>query len=187
MYVWGRALRVAATHRSRGPFGEGSESRLRFRCLPTDIDANLHLNNARYLMLADMGRLDIFLRSGLMRLARRNRWVPMLGGIQAAYVREIRIWQSFELVSTIETWSATEAIGSHRFIREDGTVAAILMTTAGFYDLVARRFLPIEDILSHLGFEAQPRPFTASEDAFVRSHRNLRRDATAASARAGRT
>ena len=64
MYVWGRMIRVVATYRRRGPFDAGGESRLTFRCLPTDIDPNMHLNNARYMMLADMGRLDIFLRSG---------------------------------------------------------------------------------------------------------------------------
>ena len=60
MYVWGRLLRVALIGRRRGPFREGDESSLWFRCLPTDIDPNLHLNNAHYMMLADMGRLDIF-------------------------------------------------------------------------------------------------------------------------------
>ena len=51
---------AALTGRRRGSFREGDESSLWFRCLPTDIDPNLHLNNAHYMMLADMGRLDIF-------------------------------------------------------------------------------------------------------------------------------
>jgi hypothetical protein len=51
MYVWGRMARAALTQRRRGPYHLGEESRLSFRCLPTDIDPNLHLNNARYMML----------------------------------------------------------------------------------------------------------------------------------------
>jgi hypothetical protein len=82
MYVWGRLLKVALTLKSRGPYLPGGESRLSFRCLPTDIDPNVHLNNARYLMLADLGRMDIFLRSGLLHLTRRNNWAPMMGGVQ---------------------------------------------------------------------------------------------------------
>jgi acyl-ACP thioesterase len=46
--------RTMATASSRGPYRVGDESRLAFRCLPIDIDFNLHLNNARYMMLADL-------------------------------------------------------------------------------------------------------------------------------------
>lgn len=81
MYVWARLARMALTAKSRGPYRAGGESRLSFRCLPTDIDSNMHLNNARYMMLADVGRIDIFLRSGLLGLARRNGWGPMMGGL----------------------------------------------------------------------------------------------------------
>ena len=73
MYVWMRLLRVAATHKSRGVYRLGDESKLSFRCLPTDIDMNIHLNNARYMMLADMGRIDIFLRKwGFFRVFYRD-------------------------------------------------------------------------------------------------------------------
>ena len=72
MYVWARMARMLATARSRGPYMMGGESRLAFRCLPTDIDFNVHLNNARYMMLADLGRIDLFVRAGLITLARKN-------------------------------------------------------------------------------------------------------------------
>ena len=88
MYVWARLARVVLTARRRGPYRPGGESRLSFRCLPTDIDPNIHLNNARYLMLADLGRLDLFFRSGLMRLNRERGWAPMMGGVQSVFVRE---------------------------------------------------------------------------------------------------
>lgn len=95
--------RTMATASSRGPYRVGDGSRLAFRCLPIDIDFNLHLNNARYMMLADLGRIDIFLRVGLIALARKNGWAPMIGGLQVAYVREIKLWRRFEVVSSIET------------------------------------------------------------------------------------
>ena len=111
MYVWLRLARVAATAKAAAPMLPGSESRLSFRCLPTDIDFNLHLNNARYLMLADLGRIDIFFRTGLVTLAAHESWAPMLGGVQTVFVREIRLWQRFEVVSSIETWEGTQVIG----------------------------------------------------------------------------
>lgn len=175
MYVWVRLLRTAATQRRRGPFRLGDKSRLSFRCLPTDIDSNLHLNNARYMMLADVGRIDIFLRGGFVALARRKGWAPMMGGVQAAYVREIRLWRRFDVISSIETWEGTQIVGSHRFVLDDGRTAAVLMTTAGVYDREARRFVEIDAVVEELGVgDARPRPPNEAERAFMASHQNLR-------------
>src|SRR5690606_19074858 len=131
MYVWGRLARMSLTARARGRYRMGEESRLSFRCLPTDIDSKFHLNNARYMMLADVGRIDIFIRMGLLGLVRGRGWAPMLGGLQTVFVREIRLWKSFEIVSTIETWEGSQVIGRHRFELQGGETAALVMTTAG--------------------------------------------------------
>jgi acyl-CoA thioesterase FadM len=175
MYVWFRFARVAATRRSRGVYEPGGESRLSFRCLPSDVDFNLHLNNARYLMLADLGRVDIFFRSGLFALMRRRNWAPMIGGVQIVFVREIRLWQCFDLVSSIETWEGAQVLGRHRFVLENGESAAFAMTTAGIYDRTGKRFVAIDDVISALGHEARmPRPPSDEEKAFMASHSGLR-------------
>ena len=174
MYVWARLARIAATAKSRGRYIPGGESRLSFRCLPTDIDPNIHLNNARYLMLADLGRMDIFLRSGLLKLTRAKKWAPMMGGVQAVFVREIRLWRRFEVVSSIETWDDTQVIGRHQFILDNGETAALVMTTAGVYDLANRRFVEIDAVISALGGKARPRPPSEAETIFMESHAGLR-------------
>ena len=175
MYVWLRLARMFATAKSRGRYRMGDESRLAFRCLPTDVDSNLHLNNARYMMLADVGRIDIFARAGLIGLARKNGWAPMMGGLQAVYVREIRMWKRFEVVSTIETWEDTQVIGRHRFVLEDGRTAALVMTTAGIYDFRNRAFVPIDELVAALGAAARPRPPSEEERIFIASHTGLRK------------
>ncbi|MBX3583631.1 MAG: thioesterase family protein [Rhizobiaceae bacterium] len=174
MYVWLRFARMAATTKSRGSYTPGEESSLSFRCLPTDIDFNWHLNNARYLMLADVGRIDLFFRSGLFALMRRNNWAPMLGGVQTAFVREVRLWQRFEVVSTIETWDGTQVLGQHRFVHENGEVAALVLTTAGVYDRAGRRFVPMGDVLRELGYDAVARAPSEAEKKFMTSHAGLR-------------
>lgn len=174
MYVWGRMLRMALTAKSRGSYRMGEESRLDFRCLPTDIDANMHLNNARYMMLADIGRIDIFFRAGLIRLARARGWGPMMGGLQSVYVREIKLWRKFRLVSTVETWEGTQVIGRHRFELEDGRTAAMVLTTAGVYDFERRLFVPIDEVVAALGHRIEPRPPSEEERIFMNSHGRLR-------------
>ncbi|HEU4985500.1 MAG TPA: thioesterase family protein, partial [Rhizobiaceae bacterium] len=131
--------------------------------------------NARYMMLADVGRIDIFLRSGLLGLARRNGWGPMMGGLQSVYVREIRLWRRFDVVSTIETWESTQVLGRHRFILDNGETAAIILTTAGVYDLRNRRFLEIAEVLETLGVGVRPREPDPAEQSFLASHQKLRR------------
>ena len=154
---------------------QAATSRLSFRCLPTDIDFNVHLNNARYLMLADLGRIDIFLRSGLLRLTRQKE----LGAddrrrARSVFVREIRLWQRFDVVSSIETWEGTQVIGRHRFVLDNGETAALVMTTAGIYDFAARRFVEIDEVIAALGRKASPRPPTEAEKIFMASHAGLR-------------
>src|SRR5690606_14283133 len=126
------------------------------------------------MMLADVGRIDIFARAGLIGLARRNRWAPMMGGLQAVYVREVRLWKKVDVVSSVETWEDTQVIGRHRFVLEDGQTAALVMTTAGVYDFKARRFVPIDEIVAALGAEARPRPPSEEERIFMASHGRLR-------------
>ena len=176
MYVWARLLRVAAGARRRGPFGPGSESRLAFRCYPGDIDFNLHLNNARYLMLADLGRIDIFIRSGLAAVMKSHGWAPILGGLQVAFSREIRLWEKFEIVSSLETADDTQFIGLHRFVKTGGEAAAQIITTGGLYERKNRRFVPAAEVYRTLGYDAPPLPQAADEEeAFLRSHNHLRR------------
>jgi acyl-CoA thioesterase FadM len=174
MYVWGRMAKMVATTKGRGKFHTGDVSRLTFRCLPTDIDPNMHMNNARYAMIADVGRYDIFIRGGFMRLRRERSWAPMMGGVQCAFLREIRLWKRFELQSTMDCWEGQQILGRHRFVLEDGRTACEILTTAGVYDLKARRFVPMDEVAEALGEDAKSRPPTDAERAFMASHAELR-------------
>lgn len=103
----------------------------------------------------------------------------MLGGVQSVFVREIRLWRRFEIVSSIETWDGTEVVGRHKFILDNGETAALVMTTGGIYDMTSRRFLPIGEVLAALGFDVTPRPPTDAEQIFMTSHSGLRKLAKA--------
>lgn len=174
MYVWARFIHMLATANSRGPYKAGEASRLWFRCMPSDVDFNLHMNNAKYPMLADVGRIDIFKRSGMLDMGRKLGWAPIMGGVQCVFIREIKLWQKFELVSTIETWDGAVVLGRHRFLFENGDPAAFLMTTAGVYDRRGKRFMPLSEVMDAVGMTAAQREPTEAEHAFMTSHRLLR-------------
>jgi acyl-CoA thioesterase FadM len=175
MYVWARLARVVATASRRGPLlSPDGKSRLTFRCLPTDIDPNIHLNNARYMMLADLGRFDLLIRTGLLSAARRNNWAPMMGGVQAVYSRQIKLWQKFHVISSFETWTGTQFVGRHRFEHADGQTAAMVITTAGIYDRTGRRFVPAGELAEKLGVDHAPRDPDACEQQYLTSHDLIR-------------
>lgn len=71
-----RALWTGANALRRPPLEPFEESVLRLRVLPNDLDYNLHVNNGRYLMLMDLGRLDLVVRLGIIGELRRRRWNP---------------------------------------------------------------------------------------------------------------
>ncbi|MCO5063444.1 MAG: thioesterase family protein [Rhizobiaceae bacterium] len=177
MYVWARMAIMAATVKSRGPFRVGDMSRLSFRCLPSDIDSNLHMNNARYPMLADVGRYDIFMRSGLVRLGREKGWVPMMGGIECVFLREIRLWRRFDILSSLELWQGLQVLGKHRFVLENGETACEILTTAGIYDVPNRRFVPMEEVVELLGVHAISREPDEAESRFLTAHQAMRSQA----------
>lgn len=176
MYVWARLARTLLTRRQRGVYRIGEECALNFRCLPTDIDPNLHLNNARYMMLADVGRIDLYVRSGMFGVTRRRGWSTLMGGLQTVYAREVKLWSRFSVVSSMETFEDRQLFGRHRFILEDGTTAAVVLTTAGIYDRGNRSFIAIGDVLAALGQPStQPRPLSENERVFAHSHDVQRR------------
>lgn len=175
MYVWFRAARLLATRRRRGslpvPFGV---SELAFRVLPGDVDVNRHVNNGRYLAIADLGRYDLFLRSGLMREAEKRGWVPMLSGVSTVFRRELRLWERFTLVSRFLTWDDTRFVGEHRFLKRNGETAAMLLTLGGIYDRRARRFVPATEVLAAVGVEVDaPDPGTLAT-TFLEDQQRLR-------------
>jgi acyl-CoA thioesterase FadM len=98
----------------------------------------------------------------------------MIGGLESVYVREIRLWRRFEVVSSIETWEGTQVIGRHRFVLDNGETAALIMTTGGVYDRPGRRFVDIDEVVAALGRFVQPRPPTEAERTFMTSHQGLR-------------
>lgn len=96
-----RALVGALLARSAAPV-----SRLRFRVQPWDVDLNVHLTNGRYPQLMDAGRLDLFVRSGLVGPLWRARVRPILVEQHLVFHQELPLGATF----TVET----QATGTHR-------------------------------------------------------------------------
>jgi acyl-CoA thioesterase FadM len=114
MNLWLRLLRVliASFFRPRLDFTDTSE--LRFRVMPHDLDINIHMNNARYFALMDLGRFDLIARTGMWRLVLRRRWQPVIGSAIVRFRRPLKPFQPVTLSSRVFGWDEKWLYIEHR-------------------------------------------------------------------------
>lgn len=68
-----------------------------FRVLPNDIDVNLHMNNGRYLTVADLMTVEFFVRTGFLRVLFEEKWKPFAGGTIMTFRRQLKLGQKYRL------------------------------------------------------------------------------------------
>ena len=100
------------------------ESAITLRVWPNDLDFNLHMNNGRYLTLMDLGRLDLVVRAGLLGIAFRKGWMPVLASATIRFRRSLAPFQRFRLRTRVLGWDARNVIMEQVFETLDGQVAA---------------------------------------------------------------
>jgi len=72
-------------------------SRLRRRVTPCQIDINLHMNQAAYAQMIELGRIDWALRSGALQHCRDQGIHPVVAEQTIVYRRELRPGTAYEL------------------------------------------------------------------------------------------
>ncbi|WP_448203003.1 thioesterase family protein [Azospirillum sp. sgz302134] len=142
-----RLVAVVVTALFGHPNGFLEPARLRFRVWPTDLDFNMHMTNARYFSVMDLGRVDLMLRSGLGRAILRNRWQPVIGGANVRFRRPLAPFQRFELISRVLCWDDRYFFIEHRVETARG-MAAVAVVRGAF---VARGAVvpPAEVLAAH--------------------------------------
>jgi len=141
LWVWLISLR-----RERLPVGV-SESRLRMITLPNDLDFNLHMTNGRYLTIADLSRIDLFLRTGLAKVMAKEKWAPIITEHTMTYKRSLNLFSRFDLVMQLTHWDERSFYMSHQFIVDDrivaqGTAVGVIRSRDGV--------VPPEEVLARL-------------------------------------
>ena len=123
---------IAGWFGGRAGFAGGflGESRLRLRVWPTDLDINLHMTNARYFSIMDLGRLDLLVRSGLVPVLWRRRWQPVLGAATVRFRRPLAPFRRFTLTSRVLCWDERWFYIEHRIETASGMAALAVMQGA---------------------------------------------------------
>lgn len=98
-------------------------SRVRFRVWPNDLDLNLHMNNGRYLSLMDLGRFDLILRAGFVRVMMKRRWYPLVGTATIRFLKSLDPFMRYELETQILSWDEKWWYIEQRFVHEGRLMA----------------------------------------------------------------
>lgn len=149
MNLYFRLLWIALSSLWRGRIHLLDESSISRRVRPGDIDLNLHVNNGRYLTLADLGRMDFFLRCGLMGLMFKHKWKPIIAGVMSRYHRGLVLFQPYIITTQILGWDDKWAYLEHRFERVNKVVATIVVK--GLF-VGPRGRVSMQEVVEALGF-----------------------------------
>jgi len=152
MYPWIRIAKAGIGTLGKSRVDLLATTRVWLRVWPNDLDFNLHVNNGRYLTLADIGRMHWFVRTRLWSVARQEKALPVVGDAIAKFRKELGAFDKFCIETRMLGWDERWGFIEHRFVRRGrvlGVVAirGVFKTESG----------PMEPrlLLAKLGVEAQ--------------------------------
>ena len=153
-----RLIRVLIGALIKPRFGVLDTSEVTFRVWPFDLDINMHMTNARYLSMMDLGRTDLLIRAGILPTVIRERWLPVVANTNIRFRRSLRPFQSFTLKTRLLCWDEkwfymeqriesgnglhSSAIVRGLFRGPKGSVPSAALLAGANYDGVAPPFPP---------------------------------------------
>ncbi len=145
---------------ARDPMGE---NRMTFRCLPTDLDVNMHMTNSRYHSFTDLVRIDLVIRSGAWKRLQAEGLYPVLGSATMRFRRSIRPFQKFIVTARVLSWDDRWIYIEHKFLTSQGggqDVAAISIVKTTFLSPQGR--IPTEKLIAVMGYTGVTPPAIAA-------------------------
>jgi len=125
VFPWLRLIRVGLSLIAAPRVDVLATTRISLRVWPNDLDINLHVNNGRYLALADIGRIHWFVRSGVLGAARRHGAFPVVGDAIAKFRRDLKAFQAFEIHTRLIGWDRKWGFIEHRFVRNHRVIGVV--------------------------------------------------------------
>ncbi|MDX9669116.1 MULTISPECIES: thioesterase family protein [unclassified Pseudomonas] len=107
---------AGAVMRWRKPANFRSATTIKFTAAPLDIDLNMHINNGRFLSLADLGRLHFLWSVGTLGGILKNGWMPLVGNVDIEYRKSIKLFQRFEVKTELLYWDEKWFYFQHVFM-----------------------------------------------------------------------
>jgi acyl-CoA thioesterase FadM len=125
VFPWLRLTRVGVSLIGEAKVDLLATTRVCLRVWPNDLDINIHVNNGRYLALADIGRMHWFVRTGVFGAARQQKAFPVIGDAIAKFRHDLKVFQTFEIRTRLIGWDRRWGFLEHRFVRKDRVIGVV--------------------------------------------------------------
>lgn len=153
--LYGRMLPALARALTQPRVHPDAPMSARMRVMPHDLDANLHLNNGRYLQWADVNRMEWVVRTGILRAVLKQGWKPVLGAATVQFRRELKLWDEAKVSTRLVGWDDRWIFLEHRIDNAEGRPAALVLARAGFR--YGNGWVKTPDVFAVLPHELPPR------------------------------
>lgn len=151
MNRWLRLLWMMLVMRRRPAVSFLGPCRTPFRTWFTDLDVFRHMNNGVYLMVMDLARLDLMVRSGMWKAIQSRGWYPVVVAETVQFRRSLNLFERFEIETRVLGWDDKAIVLEQQFFRRGEAVAHALVR-ARFLRRSGGNVAPA-DLAAALGFE----------------------------------
>ena len=125
MFPWLRLFAAGLSLIGKSKVDLLATTRVRLRVWPNGLDFNLHVNNGRYLALADIGAVHWIVRTGSLGLLRQHKTFPVIGGAIAKFRHGLKVFQTFEIHTRLIGWDSKLVFFEHRFVRKERVIGVV--------------------------------------------------------------
>jgi acyl-CoA thioesterase FadM len=170
---WIRLFIALIAARYRSALTVNQKSVLSFRVWLTDIDVTI-MNHAAMMTVMEAGRIDLMVRSGFFKLARKNKWYFPSSAISVQFMRPLKAFQKATLTTGV-THVCENYIYLEQKITRGEKLIAICMVKSTIKK--GRETLNVPGVIQQLGVSDLP----VREDEFIpafEKHNELLRSQT---------
>lgn len=101
--------------------------RTTFRVLPTDLDIYRHMNNGRYLSIADVARFDLLRRTGMWEMLSTHGWYPVVQSSTITHRISLLPWQKFVIETRVMGFDERAVYMEQRFLVNEQIAARLVL------------------------------------------------------------
>jgi acyl-CoA thioesterase FadM len=138
---------------------------LTMRVRLTDIDVLRHMNNGVYLSVADLGRFDLLIRSGVWKTFRERGWYPVVSNATISYRKSLDLGVKYQLQTRMAGIDAKSVYIEQRFV-VDGDICARLFLRGRFLKRSGGT-VSVEEIAAATGIDPAALPVPEWVDRWV--------------------
>ena len=153
MYPFLRLTRQFLKYRNK-PLGFGDTHVSTMRCWPWDLDPWMELNNGRTLTLYDLGRLPLFHRTGILKIAKNRGWGFTVAGSSVRYRRRIVSLEKITMRTRAVGWDDRFFYVEQSIWNQKGECANQVLIRAAL--LSKGGMLPPRHLVEAIGWQGDP-------------------------------